>query len=122
MSKATEIDLTFGEEEDSRDYKALLEQSMKEFNEQFGQKAKQKSKKQPISTDKKKYENLLLKLERQDRQIEELEEENRLLKAEIARCEDKIRAYPQTKRRYDQLTESLSRAHEYQTTTKRAKK
>lgn len=59
-----------------------------------------------------KYDRLSAKIERDKATIAQLEYENRQLKAEVARCEAKIRSYPRMKSKYDKLSETLSKSAE----------
>jgi uncharacterized protein involved in exopolysaccharide biosynthesis len=58
--------------------------------------------------DTSKYDELCARIDDNRGAIALLSAENAALKAEIARCEAKIAAYPQTKRKYHRLAESLS--------------
>lgn len=74
-----------------------------------GTKSKNPSKKK---SEKKQFEELAAKIERDNKLIETLRAENRALRAEIARCEHKIHNYPEMKKKYDMLSSSLSQIAE----------
>ncbi|EAY03668.1 hypothetical protein TVAG_145370 [Trichomonas vaginalis G3] len=122
MSKSTETELSLGDEEESgQDIKAMMDQSIREFNEQYRLKTSAEKRKEDFkkesSADKKRYDALLAKVAKHQEELEKLQDENEILKAEVQRCEAKIKAYPQTKKRYDQLTESIQRAHQLTSST-----
>lgn len=68
---------------------------------------------------KMKYDRLSAKIERDKAIIAQLEYENKQLKAEVARCEAKIRSYPRMKSKYDKLSETLSKSAEAYSVSKR---
>lgn len=111
MSKSTEIELSLDEESGGTDINAILEQSIRDFNEQYRLKTPTEKRreefKQTSSADKKKYDAMLAKVAKHQEELAKLQDENAILKAEVERCQAKIKAYPQAKKRYDQLTESI---------------
>ena len=74
-----------------------------------GVKSKSNSK---TKSEKKRFDELAAKIERDNQLIETLRAENRALRAEIARCEHKIHNYPEMKKKYDMLSSSLSQIAE----------
>ena len=120
MNKSTEIDISnLNETSSVSDVQQLLEQSMKNFNAQYSEPSRAEKRKIKITSEsdknKKKFDTLVNRIREHENLISQLEDENLLLKAEIQRCEAKIAAYPNTKKRYDQLSTSLSKAHRLQT-------
>ena len=61
---------------------------------------------------KRKYDALLAKIKKDKITIEQLQNENRRLKEEIARCQAKIKSYPKMMKKYEQLSDSLSKSAE----------
>jgi hypothetical protein len=72
----------------------------------------------PIDPDVKRFNDLCGKIEEERRLIAVLSAENATLKAEIARCQEKIANYPKMKRKYDLLSQSLSQIAESRTHTR----
>jgi chromosome segregation ATPase len=93
----------------------MLDKSMQEYrmkNESPSESPNKKRKKmEEIEETKRKYESMMEIIRKAEDTVAALENENAILKAEIQRCEARIKVYPQTKKRYDQLSESLSKAH-----------
>lgn len=116
MNKSTEIDISIDENTSESNIRAMMDQSIRDFNHKYRVKTPNEKRKeqfhQETSSDKKKYDALLAKVAKHQEQLAKLEDENALLRAEVERCEAKIRAYPKAKKRYDQLTESIQRAHQ----------
>ena len=96
----------------------LLDQSIQEYKRKNGSATNSPNKKRQTFDDtdatKRKFESLKNTVKKDEETIAALENENAILKAEIQRCEARIKAYPHTKKRYEQLSESLSKAHQIQ--------
>jgi hypothetical protein len=65
-----------------------------------------------VDPDVKRFDELCTKIEDDKRTIALLSAENAALKAEIARCQEKIANYPKMKEKYDRLSQSLSQIAE----------
>jgi predicted RNase H-like nuclease (RuvC/YqgF family) len=72
-----------------------------------------------VDRDAKRFDELCAKIEEQRRAIALLGAENSALKAEVARCEEKIASYPRMKRKYDRLSASLSQIAEARSQARR---
>ena len=96
----------------------LLDQYIQEYKRKNGSATNSPNKKRQTFDDtdatKRKFESLKNTVKKDEETIAALENENAILKAEIQRCEARIKAYPQTKKRYEQLSENLSKAHQIQ--------
>lgn len=106
---STELDLT-SDDMELNEYRNKIERSIAEFNKEYANATSQRRIRR--NEDRARYDYLINKIAREEKIIEELEEENRLLKSEIERCELKIKNYPMIKKRYDKLSSSVVKAHE----------
>ena len=126
MNKSTEMDISNLNDTNSvAEVQQMLELSMRNFNAQYQEPSSAQKHKLRITSEtdknKKKFDTLISRIKEHEELISQLEDENLLLKAEIQRCEAKIAAYPNTKKRYDQLATSLSKAHQLQTMSRVSK-
>lgn len=114
-SSTTETQISIPGDTTEEEYRTMLNRSIREFNKTYGPKTKAAKKKELKKAEKQKdknsYEELLAKIERDERTVRMLEKENAILKAQIQACESKIKAYPKVKKRYDELTGNIERAH-----------
>ena len=108
MSKSTEIEYLSNNEDFNNEEIFTYIKKNKSVNESI---FKNKIKISPEKQVKEKYIFLLNKIKKDQELIEELEEENNMLKSQIENLNRKVESLPDTKKRYEELTKNISKAH-----------